>query len=132
MAAFALSASACAAIEQNADLTGTDAKTFRAHVGQMVCLRGRLAAYNQGGYLVGVTADKVDFRVIPLLLMETGPHFRNCAFVKLQGKQVRVTGQLKFLSDEHYSFWKAASGYYYMDADAFDTKIEPLRGSKTK
>ena len=77
------------------DLTGADAPTFEAHLGQAVSLRGRLAIGVQGPCLFGATPRDVVFYVIADV-PKHGGYTEPAAWNRLNGHQVRVTGRLTF------------------------------------
>ena len=71
-----------------------DANSFKAHIGHVVSLSGRLGLGKQGDTLLGATPDDVGFYLID---DPSGSYTSPAACMQL-GHLVRVTGELKFRS----------------------------------
>ena len=97
------------------DVTGADAKTFKAHLGRVVSIRGRLEQGMQGACLFGATPKDIAFYVIP----DVPPDGYSwpASWTRHTHHQIRVTGELKFRSFDR-SHYKAGDqvppDYYYM------------------
>jgi hypothetical protein len=114
--AFVMTVTFSWAAERVTDITNSDAKTFKAHLGKTVSIQGRLSNGVQGAGLFGAIPKGVSFYVIPIMPPSgryTWPpewnHF---------GKQIRVTGELKFRSFDR-------SGTKGMGDDGVPTQIPP-------
>jgi hypothetical protein len=119
------------AAEKVPDITNSDAKTFKAHLGKTVSIQGRLSNGVQGACLFGAIPKGVSFYVIPVMpssgIYTWPPEWND------YGKQVRVTGKLNFRSFDRSSInGKGDDGfppqippdYYYMELQ--HTKLEVL------
>lgn len=82
------------------DLTGANEPTFKAHLGQVISLRGRLEMGKEGMCLWDGPGTNVSFYVIPEM-PKSGSYIYPEAWEKLTGHQVRITGELKFASFPH-------------------------------
>jgi hypothetical protein len=134
IAAFVASVVLASVADKPPDLTGAGPDSFKAHVGQVVTLRGRLEVGKQGYCLWGATPESVWFYVEPEMppsgkMPPNGIY--DCpeaeGWQRLIQKQVRVTGTLRFRSfhrrkESPYS--QAAHDYYYMVLQR--TQIEAL------
>ena len=112
------------AVDKPIDLTGTEARKFKAQLGQTVTLRGRLEQGMQGPCLFGATPTNVVFYVIPEL-PTSGPYTYPKSWTRLIHQPVRLTGQLKFRSFDRSKGGPTDQGapeYYYMVLQR--TKIE--------
>jgi hypothetical protein len=96
---FALIASVSLAVSagQPPDLTGEGPATFKAHLGKVVTLRGRLEEGKEGPCLFGATPTNVVFYVIPDM-PPSGIYTYPGSWERLMHQQVRLTGELKFRS----------------------------------
>jgi hypothetical protein len=129
---FAVFAAAWCPAEQPPDLTGADAKTFHAHLGKLVSLRGKLSEGVHGECLKGATPKGVIFYVIEdVEHVPPGGFTWPSSWMQLRGQQVRVTGTLKFQKwprppdGKYVGGWSQPSpDYYYMVLQ--QTEIQPL------
>lgn len=113
------------AVDTPVDLTGADATAFKAHLGQTVVLRGRLEQGMQGPCLIGATATNVVFYVIPEIAKDAGYYSYPSAWTRLEGRHVRITGELNFRSFDRSKAKptdQVAPDFYYMVLQR--TKIE--------
>jgi hypothetical protein len=102
--------------EKPPDLTGQDVDSFKAHLGRMVVLRGRLEEGVQGPCLFGAAPTNVVFYVIPDM-PTSGSYSYPSAWEQLMHQQVRLTGELKYRSFKHSkedSLVQVPPDYYYM------------------
>lgn len=124
--ALVMTATLSCAAEKIPDITNSDAKTFKAHLGKIVSIQGRLSDRGQGAGLSGAIPKGVSFYVIPVI-PSSGGYSWPSEWSDYRKKLVRVTGELKFRS-----FEKLRSGvpgqippdYYYMEVQ--HTKLELL------
>ena len=115
---YALIASVSLAVSagQPPDLTGEGPATFKANLGKVVTLRGRLEEGKEGPCLFGATPTNVVFYVIPDM-PPSGIYTYPGSWDRLMHQQVRVTGELKFRSFDRMkkdSLVQAPPDYYYM------------------
>jgi hypothetical protein len=115
---FTLIASAAlvAFADQPPDLTGAGPDSFKAHLGKVVTLRGRLEDGKQGPCLFGATPTNVVFYVIPDM-PPNGSYTYPTSWERLMHQQVRVTGELRFRSFDRPkkdSPVQIPPDYYYM------------------
>jgi hypothetical protein len=118
------------AADQPPDLTGTNAKTLDAHLGRVVSLRGKLGVGMHGDFLAGATPKDVVFYIIADR-PPSGHYRRPESWDQLRGRQVRVTGTLKFRKFPRPPDGKYEGGwsqpppdYYYMVLQ--QTQIQPV------
>src|SRR4051794_35630193 len=97
LASLFATATIAGAADKAPDLTGADAKSFKAHLGRVVSLRGRLEEGVQGPCLHGATPKNVVFYVIADM-PASGSYSYPDTWTRLSHRQVRITGQLKFRS----------------------------------
>ena len=90
------------------DLTGAKADKFKAHLGKVVCLTGRLEPGVLGLHLSGSNSNKVSF-YIPY-----GGSTNSPTWDRLMHMQVRVTGQLQFYTWRGTKSGQFPPDYYYM------------------
>ena len=115
IAAIIVSAALASPAKEPPDLTAADAKTFKAHLGKIVSVRGRLEHGKEGACLFGATPEDVVFYII--LDVSSGSYSWPDAWMRLTHHQVRVTGELKFRSFDRSDakpYEQAAPDYYYM------------------
>ena len=104
------------AADKPIDITEADATTFKAHVGRVISLCGRLEDGKQGLCLFGATASDVVFYVIPDR-PPSGIYIYPEKWKQLMHKQVRITGELKFRSFDRSKLVPLVQippDYYYM------------------
>jgi hypothetical protein len=128
--AFVMTATLSCAAEKVPDITNSDAKTFKSHLGHTVSIQGRLSNGKQGVCLNGAIPKGVSFYVIPVMPPSGGytwPREWND-----YGKQVRVTGELKFRSFGKVNSqippdFQTPSDYYYMEVQHTKLKLLPSK-----
>jgi hypothetical protein len=86
MAVFTSLSAFCA--DTPPDLTGAKADQFKAHIGKVICLTGRLETGMQGFQLFGSNSNKVRFYI-------RYDASTNSVWDQLMHKHVRVTGELR-------------------------------------
>lgn len=94
--ALVMTASLLWSSEKVPDITNSDEKTFKAHLGKTVSIRGRLSSGVLGANVSGGIPKGVTFSVIPI--MPSSGSYSPPPEWQDYGKQVRVTGELKFRS----------------------------------
>ena len=97
IAALIASAAISASADKPTDLTGAGPDGFKALLGKVVALRGRLEQGMQGPCLFGSTPTNVVFYVIPDM-PSSGVYTYPVSWERLMHKQVRVSGVLRFRS----------------------------------
>lgn len=108
------------------DLTGASPDSFKAHLGKVVILRGRLEQGVQGPCLFDATPTNVVFYVIPNM-PPSGTYGYPKSWEHLMHKRVQVTGELKFRSFDRRKkdpSMMIPPDYYYMVLQ--ETSIEGL------
>lgn len=74
------------------DLTGSDARSFKKHVGSVITLRGRLEQGKPGLCLFGATPTNVVFHVIPEV-QPGGSYTYPATWERFFHKRVREAGE---------------------------------------
>jgi hypothetical protein len=129
--AFVMTATLSWAAEKVPDITNSDAKTFKTHLGKTVSIQGRLSNGVHGACLFGAIPKGVSFYVIPV--MPSSGSYTWPPEWNVYGKQVRVTGELKFRSFDRSGTKGTGDDsnppqippdYYYMELQ--HTKLEVL------
>src|SRR5260370_3129914 len=115
---FALITSAALGVSagQPPDLTGEGPATFKANLGKVVTLRGRLEEGKEGPCLFGATPTNLVFYVIPDM-PPSGIYTYPDSLDRLMHHQVRVTVELKFRSFDRMkkdSEIQTPADYYFM------------------
>ena len=98
------------------DLTGAKADKFKTHLGQAVCLTGRLEVGVYGFMLSGSNTNKV------LFFLPCSSSTNSTSWKHLLHKQVRVTGELRFYTWRGPKTGQFPPDYYYIIRDG--AKVE--------
>jgi hypothetical protein len=104
------------AADKPTDITGADATTFKAHVGHVISICGRLEEGKPGPCLHGATPSDVVFYVIHDM-PPSGSYSYPKTWTQLRHKQVRLTGELKFRSFDRSKsgpLYQVPPDYYYL------------------
>lgn len=126
IAALVVIAMLATAADKVPDLTGAEAKEFKAHLGRVVTLRGRMEQGVQGPCLFGAIPKGVAFYVIPKLPAR-GIYSYPENWNRLMHREVRLTGELKFRSFSQANRdagLQTPPDYYYMVLQ--DTAIQAI------
>jgi hypothetical protein len=102
--------------EKPLDLTGAGPDAFKANLGKVVTLRGRLEQGMQGPSLFGATSTNIVFYVIPDI-PPSGTYTYPASWERLMHKQVSLTGELKFRSFDRTNqdpLTQRPPDYFYM------------------
>lgn len=116
IAALIVSAVLAFSADKPPDLTGAGPDSFKAHLGKVVTVRGRLEQGMQGPCLFDATPTNVVFYVIPDR-SPSGSYTYPASWERLMHKQVRVTGELRFRSFDRTNkdpLMQIPPDYYYM------------------
>lgn len=124
--AFVMTTTLLCAAEKVPDITNSDAKTFKSHLGHTVSIQGRLSQGKEGDCLHGAIPKGIYFYVIRVISPSGGSTW---PLKNDYGKQVRVTGELKFRSfakvrSQIPPDFQVPPDYYYMEVQ--HTKLELL------
>lgn len=128
--ALALFTSIASGSEPPPDITGANKKTLDAHLGKVVSMRGKLHLGVHGEVLEGATHKDAAFYIIAEI-PPSGEFRLPDSWMQLRGRQVSVTGTLRFRTFPRPPDGKYEGGwsqpppdYYYMVLQ--QTQIQPV------